>query len=100
MLPASLSEEDVFQVARHIDLVEARRAYLEQACGDDAALRQQVDSLLAAHETSESFLESPPSEIASELSTRYPTFTERPGTVIGQYKLPRNISSGWLRAHS
>ncbi|MCI0335684.1 MAG: protein kinase, partial [Planctomycetes bacterium] len=96
MIPASLSEEEVFQMARRIDSAEARNAYLDQACGDDRALRAQVEALLAAYQTSESFLESPASEIASEIPTRDQTVTERPGTVIGPYKLLQQIGEGGM----
>jgi RNA polymerase sigma factor (sigma-70 family) len=37
-----------------------RAAYLSQACGNDAQLRQQVEALLQAHEKAGAFLEQPP----------------------------------------
>jgi hypothetical protein len=40
-----------------IDLPEERRAaYLERACDDDAALREEVETLLEAHRQAGSFL--------------------------------------------
>jgi eukaryotic-like serine/threonine-protein kinase len=36
-----------------------RAAFLTEACGDDAALRAEVESLLAGVESTPSFLESP-----------------------------------------
>ena len=36
-----------------------RPGYLRQACGDDAELQLEVESLLSAHEESETFLEQP-----------------------------------------
>ena len=38
---------------------ERRPAYLAEACGDDEALRQEVESLLASNERARSFLETP-----------------------------------------
>ena len=38
----------------------ARAAYLDGACGDDAALRQRVEALLAAHDGAGRFLEPTP----------------------------------------
>ena len=38
---------------------ESRDAYLDEACGDDADLRQRVEALLAASDRAGSFLESP-----------------------------------------
>src|SRR5262245_19873193 len=37
---------------------EARAAYLDRECGDDAALRGEVESLLAHARTADAFLES------------------------------------------
>jgi Tol biopolymer transport system component len=48
---------------------EARAAYLDGACGNDADLRREVESLLASHEAaSEGFLESPVARPRRELS--------------------------------
>ena len=41
-----------------------RRAYLERACGDDPALRDQVEELLAAHDRSGGFLGTSPGTAA------------------------------------
>jgi hypothetical protein len=47
---------DALKLAPH-----ERRAYLDQACGDDAALRREVESLLAAEEQAAAggFLDTP-----------------------------------------
>jgi hypothetical protein len=37
-----------------------RSAYLEQACAGDAALRQQIEALVQAHEQAEDFMEASP----------------------------------------
>jgi WD40 repeat protein/serine/threonine protein kinase len=96
MPPSSLSEEDIFQVARRIEAGAARAAYLNQVCGEDA-LREQIDALLRAHDDSQSFLESPASEMAGDASSP-PTLdqpsSEKPGTVIGPYKLLQQIGEG------
>jgi len=73
---------------------ESRNAYLDEACGDDAALREQVESLLAASDRAGSFLESPASNDA--LTTDQSPLTERPGTVIGPYKLLQQIGEGGM----
>jgi serine/threonine protein kinase len=52
-----------------------RQAYLQVACGDDAALRRAVEALLAAHDQAGSFLDQPavpplkPAEPASHADT-------------------------------
>jgi hypothetical protein len=42
-----------------------REDFLAEACGDDANLRREVESLLAAHEDAGSFLQSPAVEVAA-----------------------------------
>ena len=54
-----MSERDIFLAALDIPDIQARRAYLDRACGDDAALRRGVDALLAAHAEAGSFMEHP-----------------------------------------
>jgi eukaryotic-like serine/threonine-protein kinase len=48
----------------------ARDAFLEQACGEDDALRRAVQLLLAQHEKDDSFLEVPAMEVAAEYLAR------------------------------
>jgi eukaryotic-like serine/threonine-protein kinase len=70
------------------ETAEARAAYLDTACQGDAALRQQVEGLLAAHEQAGGFLEQPvlpPAEAPIGVG---------PGTVVGRYKLLEEIGEG------
>lgn len=46
---------------------EERIAFLDEACAGDEALRQEVESLLAADERGKSFIESPAFQLAPEL---------------------------------
>ncbi len=46
---------------------EERTAFLEQACGADAGLRDEVEKLLANHSDSEEFLSHPALNVAAEL---------------------------------
>ena len=89
MPTTSLSEEDIFQAARRIKAGAERATYLDQVCSDDV-LREQIEALLRAHDDSESFLECPASEMAGAASSP-PTLdqapVEKPGAVIGPYKL-------------
>jgi serine/threonine protein kinase/tetratricopeptide (TPR) repeat protein len=91
---------EIFLHAAEIDDPDARRAYIDAECGDDADLRRQVDSLLAAHEEMGSFLQryavSSPGE-ASE-TPPYQPITEGPGTIIGPYKLLQKIGEGGFGA--
>ena len=64
-----------------------RTAFVERACADDAALRARIAALLAAHHHSWNYLET--------LAQRpfVPT-EEKPGDVIGRYKLLQKIGEG------
>ena len=53
-----LTAKDIFLEAAELD--QARRgALLDERCGADAALREQVMSLLAAHDSAGAFLAEP-----------------------------------------
>jgi serine/threonine protein kinase len=58
MAQQSQALEDIFLAALERTSAE-RCAYLDKACGADAALRQRVEALLSAHEDAGSFLEKP-----------------------------------------
>ncbi len=67
-----------------------RAAYLEGACGADHALQERIEALLAAHCASDGVLDAPP----PSLTTAPPPVREKPGTVIGRYKLLQAIGEG------
>ena len=72
---------------------EERAAYLRQACGDDAALRASVEALLRADAGASGFMDRPPPEPAATVDA---PGGERPGTVIGPYKLIEPIGEGGM----
>ena len=93
----------------------SRASYLDQACGDDAALRREVESLLAAHDEAGTFLQQPvpgaplvlrPSggtvgvPLSKEASPELPEggtpnpLAEEAGDRIGRYKLLEKIGTG------
>jgi hypothetical protein len=71
-----------------------RAAYLDEACGTNAELRQHVERLLAAHPRAASFLNAPVSGLVAP-SAEAP-IPEQPGTVIGPYKLMEQIGEGGM----
>jgi serine/threonine protein kinase/tetratricopeptide (TPR) repeat protein len=87
-----MNERDLFIAALKKTQAAARAAFLDEACGDDAGLRAQVEALLREHAQLGSFLETPappPVVTVGALSLR-----EGPGTVIGPYKLLEQIGEG------
>lgn len=74
---------------------DERQAELLRLCGTDVELRAEVESLLKAHDAAGDFLKEPtlnPPELAETFIQE--TGGERPGTVIGPYKLLEQIGEG------
>jgi len=68
-------------------------AYLDQACGDDAQLRRRVEILLEAHVGEGSLLDSPAMAPAATVDQ---AITEKPGALVGPYKLLQVIGEGGM----
>jgi serine/threonine protein kinase/WD40 repeat protein len=71
-----------------------RADFLDEACQGKPELRQRIEALLRAHEQASGFLEEPSDTQAFRASG--PTAGERPGAVIGQYKLLGLIGEGGM----
>ena len=85
---------DLFSKALLCQTDEEQAAYLEKSCQGDAELRAQLDDLLHAHREVGSFLQEPS---AAGTATVDPLpIAERPGTVIGPYKLLQQIGEGGM----
>ncbi|HZL34922.1 MAG TPA: serine/threonine-protein kinase [Tepidisphaeraceae bacterium] len=79
-----------------IDKPESQRpAFLKAACGQDKALRREVDSLLNCHARAGDFLGNPTGGGSGPCETQSPApLSEGPGTLIGPYKLLQLIGEG------
>jgi non-specific serine/threonine protein kinase/serine/threonine-protein kinase len=74
-----------------------RGAYLERECADDLVLRERVDDLLRAHDRAEHLLDQPAVAVGGP-TAGYVQATERPGTIVGPYKLLQLIGEGGFGA--
>jgi serine/threonine protein kinase/Flp pilus assembly protein TadD len=73
---------------------EARAAFLDEHCQEDVELRKRLEALLRAHDNPDPLLEAPaPTPVATVEEV---PVTERPGTVIGPYKLLQQIGEGGM----
>jgi serine/threonine protein kinase/tetratricopeptide (TPR) repeat protein len=92
-------EETIFTEALAKPSPQERSAFLDQACGGNVALRQRVEVLLAALDRAGSFLESPPADLSptsvDEDTVQQPP-AERPGQMVGAYKLLEQIGEGGM----
>jgi len=117
-----MTEETLFEKAAAITDPSERAALLDQACGDDRALRDRVEALLKANEVSDDFLaglpdqRTPGTDIGSDLtnaSAKDPTIDhdrtvpdvghiqdqlapDSSGEWIGPYRLVRKIGEGGM----
>lgn len=88
MNPSESKAKRVFEEALQVKDSVQRRALLDQACAGNSALRQEVESLLEAYERAGNFM-------TLRIPLPAPDFLfERPGTVIGRYKLLEKIGEG------
>src|SRR6516225_5365792 len=77
--------------------IESRRpdqwaAYIDEACAGDQDLRGRVEVLLRAHTGPDSMFDN--SRLGLIATIDDPVVTEKPGTVIGSYKLLEQIGEG------
>jgi serine/threonine protein kinase/tetratricopeptide (TPR) repeat protein len=90
MEPKSIDR--IFWEAAQLASAGERDAYLDRACATDVALRRRVEQLLQARSKADGFLEIPALDPVTTVDG--PALTERPGTVIGPYKLLEQIGEG------
>src|ERR1043166_8541786 len=85
----------VFDAAVELETPGERAAFLDAACGQDKLFRAEVEQLLKHDDVAGSFLERPalPASLAGAEDW---SVAERPGTVIGPYKLMEQIGEGGM----
>jgi eukaryotic-like serine/threonine-protein kinase len=85
--------KEIFQVA--VDRApDERSAFLASACDGDEALRKEVESLIASHEKSGEFIDSPAYEAATELFKADQDL--KPGQGVGHYEILSTLGRGGM----
>ena len=87
-----MSPDTIFAQAIEIESAQERAVFLEEACRSDPELRREVEKLVRDHFRAGAFLERPAAHIVATVDE--PPIAERPGTVIGPYKLLEQIGEG------
>jgi serine/threonine protein kinase/WD40 repeat protein len=87
-----MQESGIFKNAVKLPPNE-RGAYLDKACGGNAALRLEVEGLLRAHDRPGEFMYRPP---IADATTIYGPGPERPGMRVGPYKLLQFLGEGGM----
>lgn len=67
-----------------------RRRFIAEACGDDAALYDEVASLMASTDAASTFIERPPDWLAAEV------LTLQPGTQVDHYRIVDLLGRGGM----
>jgi serine/threonine protein kinase/tetratricopeptide (TPR) repeat protein len=87
------TEEAIFHAALEIAAANQRSAYLDAACGNQEGLRRRVEALLRRYTEAQGPLDRP---ALGPATTADQPAGERPGTMIGPYKLLEQIGEGGM----
>src|SRR5690349_142228 len=88
--------EAFFHAASELGSATERQAYLDQVCGNDPDLRREIEALLKAGSDAEPLFEQHQRGWAAEAALKLEPLLERPGSIIGRYKLLEKIGEGGM----
>jgi serine/threonine protein kinase len=83
----------IFTEAVRLESPAQRSSYLDEACGSDVGARQRVETLLRAHFDAGNFLGQYSPDVTT---TGHSESAEKPGALIGRYKLLEQIGEGGM----
>ena len=86
--------KEIFLDALELGPADDRGAFIDRACGADAALRGEVENLLACHAQVGTFLASTAPEPGT--TPAMDPAPEGPGTVVGPYRLMEQVGEGGM----
>ena len=95
--------ERIVELALELDPAE-RGAFLAKACAEESLLRDQLDSLVSAHEdalatathATRAADDESPTQIRSDTDASERAVSETPGHCIGPYRILRQIGRGGM----
>jgi serine/threonine protein kinase len=85
------AKDEIFNAAAEIADAQEQAAYLQIACGNDSALRAEIEELLGHDRSKDSLFDRSVPGIATLIDQ---PIAAQPGTVIGPYKLVEPIGEG------
>jgi serine/threonine protein kinase len=96
------TEESIFYAASKITDLAQRKLFLDQACAGDTDLFKTVEALLSTQEDAEKFfaesgsaLKPPTNQLQQSAAEAVGDYLEeKPGTMVGRYKLLQKIGEG------
>src|SRR5262245_10944069 len=84
-------KDEIFNAAAEITDAHERIIYLQEACGNDLALKAEIEELLDHDRSEDSLLDRSVPGIGAIVDQ---SIAERPGTQIGAYKLIEQVGEG------